>query len=79
MQKMRKDNQDNSKKRTYRLIPIKNIMETKELEARIRQLEAKLEEVTNDKEFWYKKYRETQSKYNSLKSALQSVLNLTNG
>ncbi len=54
-------------------------METKEMEARIQQLEAKLEEVTNDKEFWYKKYRETQSKYNSLKSALQSVLNLTNG
>lgn len=53
-------------------------METKEMEARIQQLESKLEEVTNDKEFWYKKYMETHSKYNSLKSALQSVLNLTN-
>lgn len=53
-------------------------METKELELRIQQLESKLEEVTKDKDFWYKKYTDTQSKYNSLKSALQSVLNLTN-
>ena len=84
MQKMRKDNQDNSKKRTYRLIPIKNIMETKELEQlskeglikEVESLKSALQKEQEAKELWYKSYKETESKLNSLRSVLQSTLNL---
>lgn len=59
-------------------------METKELEQlskeglikEVESLKSALQKEQEAKELWYKSYKETESKLNSLRSVLQSTLNL---
>lgn len=59
-------------------------METKELEQlskeglikEVESLKSALQKEQEAKELWYKSYTETESKLNSLRSVLQSTLNL---
>ena len=53
-------------------------METKELEARIRQLEAKLEEATKNKDLWYNEYMRLLSKIAAYKEASNAIMNMLN-
>ena len=48
------------------------------MEARIQQLEAKLEEATKNKDLWYNEYLKLSSKISSYKEASNAIMNMLN-